>query len=310
MKKVKKPSVSVGIPTYKSGGNIVQLLKSIRSQTEQTYLLREIIIYSDGNRDETVTSCKRIKDERVRVIAARKRRGMAYGVKKLFSLYKGDIFLLLNDDIRIDDTSFLEKLIQPFLKNTSVGLVSGNPRPITPMSFVERANLSSFTVYDKFRYLINHGHNKFTCDGKCLALSRDFMNRLFLPKDEKEFGNVDIFFYLSCRSLHFDYRHVREAQCFYKLPSTVKDYIAWTTRNNATQHLLKKRFGDLITKEYRKPKATFLRLKIVEFIKNPLECLFVALTGFYCLKRAKSAKKWFSPTWEVVSSTKGSLTNV
>jgi hypothetical protein len=67
---------------------------------------------------------------------------------------------------------------------------------------------------------------------------------------------------------------------------------------------MRQQFGDLIDKEYRKPRIVFIYYLFLEFLKNPLGGLFLFVTGFYIRFAAKSYAKNFKQTWEVVTSTK------
>lgn len=300
---MKKPRVTIGIPAYNAEDNIKPLLSALLRQIKSEQG-REIIVYSDCSRDKTVARARKIKSDKIRVIEAKRRGGFSLGVKTIFEIFKTDILVLLNDDIKITDEHFIEKLIKPFQGNPRVGLVSGNPRPLKARNFIEEAIISSVNAYKKASYKIKNGDNNFTCDGKILGLSKAFAKSLTFPKDMAAMGNVDAYLYFSCLANGFRYINSKEAIAYYRCPSSFGDYLSLTIRNNSNFYLLRKTFGKLVDKEYEKPIFIFTWSLLTEFIKNPLGCLFIFLMRFYINLKAKMAANQFNKTWEVVRTSK------
>lgn len=297
------PTVTIGIPAYNCAGYIGTLLKALITQKENGFVLKEIIVYCDACNDGTAAAAKKIKDKRITIIDSQQRAGMARGVVEMLQNLKTDLFVLMNDDVWVNDDHVLAKVITPF-QDKKVGLVSGNPQPTKPLTFVEAAGVSTFRTYEKMRYQIDNGNNKFSCDGKFIVLSKQFVKSIQFPKDRKDMANVDSFIFFSCIKNGFLYRHVREAKIYFNFPRTIKDYLSWNSRNNSDQYILHKNFGILIDQAYYKPKGIYLRALLGESIKNPIGCALVFGLGIYCGHKAKSAEKWLSPTWDVVATTK------
>lgn len=295
-------SISVGIAAYNAQDNISALLKSVLSQ-KIINRVDQVIVYSDASLDQTVKEAKKVKNKKIKVIDAKKRQGFAHAVETLLSLNKSEIIILLNDDIKITDNNFLEKISKAFI-DKRVGLVSANPQPIRPQTFTEKAANSAFRVYEKMRYTIRSGNNEFTCDGKVLALSKSFIKSLKIPKSYRQIGNADSFLYFSCVTRGFKYEHVKRAVVKFKLPSTLKDYLSLTIRNNTDPYILKRRFGKVVEIEYRKPKLAFYYFGLIEFFKNPVGTMFIAIFSLYVKYKAKQVQKAFNPTWDIVLSTK------
>ena len=97
----KKLSVSVGIPALNEELNIKQLLTAILRQEEDSFVLREIIVVSDGSTDETVALAKSIKDKRIRVINA--------GNNQLLLFIMVDFFQLVFLDYNFDGFLYSDK---------------------------------------------------------------------------------------------------------------------------------------------------------------------------------------------------------
>src|SRR5258706_9031271 len=108
------------------------------------------------------------------------------------------------------------------------------------------------------KYSFKNGDNKYTCDGKIMALSREFINYLEKSKKDMFIGNVDITFYFACITGGFTYKNVKSAKVLYKNPDNVKDYIRWITRNEQSTPQMTEHFGKIVTHEQDKPKMIFL----------------------------------------------------
>ncbi len=301
---VNKAKTTLCITAYNSEANIKTLLFSLLKQNKFNSIVASIIVYSDNSSDATVMEAKKVKNKRLIIIHSKVRLGFAGVVKKLLKLSKTEIVVLLNDDIKIEDKDFITKLIKPFYKERNVGLVTGHPLPLKQKTFIEAAVISSINVYENMCYSLKGENNLYTCDGKILALSKEFISSIEFPKSIKDVGNLDTFLYFSCLTNDFKYRNVKNAKVFYRCPNNLKDYIKWYIRNNADKHLLLSMFGDIVSKEYQKPKAIYLKYALIEFIKNPLGCAFIFLSGFYINFKAKEYAKNITTTWDTVESTK------
>lgn len=304
-----KKTVSIGIPAYQSEENIGQLLKSLTLQSEHQFKIIEILVYSDGNTDKTASKAMEVKDrkKRITVINAKKRMGMSHGFKHMLKKAKGDIFVLLNDDILIKNKNFVKEIVQPFLKDEGVGLVSGNPQPLSPKNFIQKAGISTFRAYERTRYSFSNGHNKMTCDGKALALSRNFWNKIKFPRDNASLGNVDAYLYFSSLTADVKYRHARRANVYFEFPYTSAEYLKWTSRNNSNKFILRKQFGSIVDTEYRIPIVNHIQSLIIESAKNPIGALYMYIVGIVARNRAQAISQNFNPTWEVVTTTKKRL---
>ncbi len=308
--KKNKYSVIIGIPAYNSEDNIVDLLRSIFAQSQKNYFLKYVFVYVDASKDHTKDILKNyeIKQKRLKLFLSNKRRGMAFGLRYMLKKSDSDIFILLNDDILLKSKTVIDDLVTPFRFNSKIGLVSGNPQPLPPKNFIAKAGVSTFRAFERTRYSFRNGNTKWTCDGKILALSKNFKKSLKFPKNNSSMGNVDIYLYFSCLYNNFKYLHVRKAKVFSEFPDNVKDYIQWTTRGNTGKIIMKKKFGSIVEKEYHLPIIKHLQSLVLEFLKNPVGAGFIFLVGLYSKYNAISYSRNFLSTWEVVKSTKGKLT--
>ncbi len=297
--------VTVGIPTYFAENNIKNLLKSLLNQKGNNFQLTKIIVYYDQSGDNTLKKVKELIDKKIEIVDGKTRQGFAQGVKKIISMNKSDILLLLNDDIKINDREFIFKLIQPFNLESNIGLVCGNPQPLEPISFVDKALSSRLKASEHLSYKVKNGNNIFSCDGKILALSKKFIQNLKLPKNNFEIGNVDAFLYFACITSGFRYFFVRNAYVYYRNPTTLSDYSKWISRNNTQKYILHKNFDvDLINKEYTKPKRLLISTVLKQLIINPVGFLFIFSIEVFNIIKARNLLGNLTSTWEIVETTK------
>lgn len=299
-------SVSLGIAAYKTGSGIVPLVRALLAQKQGAYILDKIYVHIDGDEDETfalVTEFSQ-KNPNVVVMQTLPRKGFANAFITLMQKPQSNVTILINDDIKVEDGHLVEKLIKPFYEYENVGLVCGHPEPLPPVSFVDRAITTSHFAWDTMRMHMQQGHNAFTVDGKIMAMSKSFIEKVDIPKNLADMGNVDAYIYLECKRLGYTYKYVRDARVAYRNPTTVAEHFKWGIRNNANQHRYKKKFGSLVKEKYEKPKLLYISSLGGQFVRNPLGALFIFLSGFYIRGKSKSYAKNFNQMWSVLETSK------
>lgn len=297
-------TVSVGIPAYNAEENIAALLTSLETQKEVGFLLKSIIVYDDVSHDKTRQIVNSYPSSRVTLVSAQTRRGFAHAVHSLLTTSDADVMVILNDDVLIEGTHFFQKTIEPFITSSKVGLLCANPQPYQAQTFVERAVETGFRTFEKVKLRIRQGNNSLTCDGKTMHFSRAFIQSIPFPKDYSEMGNVDTFMYCICKENGFDYRFVRDAVVRFKNPSTIRDLVKWTLRNNDSMNKLRVRFGSVLESDLTRANAYFTKQKLAAFAQNPFGCLLLMGVTAYVSLVLQFSPTRFNTTWETVRSTK------
>lgn len=298
------PTVTLGIAAYNAEENIGHILQSLTTQYANTFRLEKIIVHVDGGGDKTSTVVKSFTDKRVELINTHPRKGFANAFVTLMNASTSDITILFNDDVLIEDSHLIEKLILPFYEYNNVGLVCGHPAPLPGITFVDKAITTSHLAWDTMRMQIRQGHNAFTVDGKIMAMSQSFMRAIEIPKDLADMGNVDAYIYLECQRLGFGFRYVRDAIVKYRNPINMQEHFAWGIRNNANQHRYKKKYGRFVSEKYAKPSLLYASSRSQQFFKNPIGALFIFVGSFYIRRKAKVYAKSFNQTWAVIGTSK------
>ena len=159
----------VGIPAYNEQANIANLLRALLIQKRRTFTLEKIIVSSDGSEDNTVQLVQAFKNSLIKVIANSDRQGQGARQNQIVKHCQADILVLINADMVIKDTKFLENLVTPVACGQA-DLVSANFEPLPPVGMFDRIIVAGLhykkRVYDDFR----NGNNWHTCWGAARAL--------------------------------------------------------------------------------------------------------------------------------------------
>ncbi len=299
VKKCKKNfRVSVAIPAFNEEKTIGQVLDSIFSQSQVGWVLSEILVYSDGSKDKTVVEVKKIKRRLIKVKDFKQRKGKSFRLNQIFKAFKGDILVLFDADIKIKGKNVITSIVKEFEKDDEVMLVGGDSRVFHPTNFFERAIYTSYYVYYKSREKLKEGNNVFACTGACLALRKSFAKRLVIPK---EVFSDDLYLYLICIKKGYKFRYAPRAKVYYKMASNLRDFLRQMFRSHpeAISLVYKKYFGDLVDKEFNRPRLFYLKTVTEIFVKNPLGTMYMIAIKlfakpFYFFLAKKYRLSWFT----------------
>jgi glycosyltransferase involved in cell wall biosynthesis len=300
--------ISVGIAACNAEANLEALLRAVLSQSEDEVEIEKIIVHSDQSTDRTVGIAQAFSDPRIVVIDNPRRAGFAASVRALIGAFTGDAIVLLNDDIRIPDNKFVEKMASPVFRD-GADLVGANMRPLPPRTFVERAFTLTCRVYERIRQSLSNPNSIFTCDGAALCLSRRMAGAIEFPRDGSclgysRMGNVDAFLYFLCARAGYRYLSAPPAVAWYRAPSTLHDYLARNIRNDSQNNILEQTFGPAVNAAFSIPANLYWRSVAIEGARRPLEAALVFVVGLYIRFKVRTAARNASPVWDVLPSSK------
>jgi glycosyltransferase involved in cell wall biosynthesis len=295
--------VSVGIAAFNAEANIREILRAVSSQRQEQVTVAEIIVHSDHSTDGTIAAARESADPRLRIVDSPEQRGFAASAGSMLAMFTGDALVLLNDDIRIQDDRFIEKIAMPIFQG-GADFAGANLEPLPPRTFVERASVSVFRVWERIRESLPQRDNVFTCDGAAMCLSARFARSIKPPSDPAQMGNVDAFFYFTCLTAGYRYAHAVDAVAYYRSPASLGDYLSRNSRNDSQRVLLERQFGSVVAASFRVRPVLYWRSVAVEAFRNPLVAVFVFIAGFYIRFKAQSTARNASATWEVLQSSK------
>lgn len=292
-------TVTIGVPAYNEGENIMFLINDIQKQKLSNVVLEKILVFLDGGNDNTAKKLESLQSKRVVIMGGKKRKGKAYGQNMIINQTKSDALVLLDADIRIEDPLFLEKILNP-IQSEKADLVCPRIQEITPKNFFESILFSSMQMKKKLYEAINNGNNIYTCFGRARVLSKKLYTKISFPEN---IIAEDAYSYLFCLSNNFFYRYINSTCIYYKLPDTFNDHKKQSTRFFNTQKQLFKVFGEQFVKRQYTISPLLLAKKNLEYIwNNP----FIA--GFYFIvvgyMKILSSFIRTQNKWEIAQSSK------
>lgn len=298
MSKTKHTTVTVGIPAFNEEANIGSLLDNLLKQKQEGFVLRRIVVTSDGSTDNTVALVKSHRDKRITVIDNKVRKGIAVRQNQLIDNTDTDILVLLDADIHIIDLKFLKKLITP-IKTKKADLSSCNYEALTPTTFVEKALKAGLYIKNNMFNNLQNGNNVYNCRGTARAFSK----RLYESFRFKNSVGEDMYSYLYTIENNYSFISVTNTKILLKLPSTVKDHFKQSIRFLQTEKRIKGIRQETIDKELYIPKMIFISNFLRSFFRQPVYTVAYVYIYFWAkLKARKHAA--IDKNWETVDSSK------
>lgn len=128
------PSVTVIVPAYEEEKMVGACLDSLK---ELDYPDLEVIAADDGSSDLTqqVMRSKLDADPRLRLVINETNEGKAMAMNDALLVARGEIIVVVDADTRLYSDA-LRFLVAHFVRNSEVGAVTGNPRPINRVNLL------------------------------------------------------------------------------------------------------------------------------------------------------------------------------
>ena len=104
------PTVSVVIPTYRGGNGLVELVRGLMNCNARP--LEIIVIVDDPDREALNGLLTEFSDPSVKVFLREGRQGKVSALNEALKLVRGDVVLFLDDDVRVDDPRFIDKVAE------------------------------------------------------------------------------------------------------------------------------------------------------------------------------------------------------
>ncbi len=265
---MKKPSVTIVIPAYNEEKSIYKVLKSLTSQKDSNYYLSDIIVYSDGSTDETVSIIKR-NFPRVIVYDYKNNLGKNKRINQIMKRNKSDIVVQVDDDIIVKSNQVVTSLINPIIKNDKVGISCAYHVALPQTTLAGKVAYFGFRFWDKARMMIGRQAIRYYCEGGMRAFSKSFCQVFRLPEDRAVSEDTYSFYFAVQNGYRVEV--AKKAKVYMDIPHSFFDYIRQMKRFfTATDNLENKFDTDLINK-YEVIKGT-LKIKafLYEFAKTPI----------------------------------------
>lgn len=294
-------NISVGIPAYNEAGNIKQLLQSVLSQKEDGFVLQEIIVMCDGSTDGTPEKVQEVQNahgaKRIKIHYDGKRLGKSARLDQIFRTFKGEVLVLMDADITINDKQLLSKLVakSDFVMDGIVGI---NATSLPADTFFERSLEASVHVMKFIARKWNKGNNYLAFKGCLLALDGTFARSLHMPAN---LVSNDAFLYFAAKNQGYLPRYLEKVYAFYKSPVTFADHLNQSSRHQNSRKELAKYFDVNWKKEYAIPRMILVMSTLKQLILDPVH--MISYLGIRLVTKLKRDKH-INSLWEVAVTTK------
>lgn len=297
---MKKKSLTIGIPAYNEESNISYLLSEILSQKNRNFVLKEIIIASDGSSDKTIEKVKELNSKKITIIEGKKRKGATYRQNQIIDRTNTDVLVLLDADISLEGDKFLDEIIKPFYSQKA-DLVSTRLLTMSAKNYLEKILAVSHEFKNSVFENYKKGKNIYTCHGAARAFSKN------LYKNFKFLNNAgeDAYSYLFAKKNGYKYVYTRKAICYIRVPSTIGDHKKQSVRFFNSIKFFEKEFGEKrVADEYSLDKKLAAKMLFASFVNYPIETLlYIPVVGVMKL-HSKVIKYEDNSTWNISRSSK------
>ena len=224
-----RESLSIGIPSYNEGRNILRLLRQINREREEYNLNILEIIISDDSDDDTPEIVEKHLDThnypfKVRLLHHPNRRGVAAAWNEIFREAEGDIIVLYDADI-ILSRGALKNLVEKLLSNEEYGIVGGRTEAIYLRGLAAEASYMVGKWLHEMR--IRYPDSQFTIMGRILAVKKNIVRNLHIPRHV-----IAVDLYLQCHICKMGYRvgYAEDAEIFFKPPQRISEMMSQILR--------------------------------------------------------------------------------
>lgn len=306
--KNKKFTVTVGIPAHNEEANIANMLNSVISQEQKSFVLERIIVILDGCVDNTEDVVREFmkKYPIMELIVDGKRIGKKERLNYLYDLNQSDFIFTFDADIILANNLVVEEMIKIFLNDDKTCLVVAHQIPIANKSFIGKIIYYHHVLWDKIRIPINEGDHIHNLHGAASALKKSFAYSFKYPKEVTSDAG---FLYLMAYK-KFGFKYAKNAQVFYKTPATLNDIRIQSARSIfIRKKQLADYFGEWIYGLYEIPFKYKVRGITAVFIFHPIYTLLTLTMGVFIRIFPKKDSLIQKGMWSPVVSTKNSSKN-
>ena len=295
------PSITIGIPAYNEEANIGVLIAAILKQETNGYILKNIIVCSDGSDDNTKKIVLDYHDNRIVFVDNKSRKGQAFRQNQIIEMANTDVLVLLNADILLVGKSFIATLIRPILSQKA-DLTSSGLSTTQPSTYLGRVFCMSFQVRNEMFDAYRLGNNLYTCHGAARAFSKPFYSKLRFQDSVAE----DAYSYLSCISQEYVYKYCPSARVLIKWPDNIQDHYRQSVRFFKSKNILASKFSsELINNSYFLPTKMVMTQVARFFRTNPLYAatyliIFIGISVITRLNKFESNNS----VWTISKSSK------
>jgi biofilm PGA synthesis N-glycosyltransferase PgaC len=230
-------TITIGICAYNEESNIGRLLHNILSK-QQLIPESEVLVVCSGCTDNTVKIVNEFekKDERIKLIIEKERKGKASAINHILSKAKGDVIIFISADT-IPTKNCFPKLISK-MEDKNIGVVCGKPVPINkPTSLIGKIVQILWTFHD--RVFVEAGKkDEIRHASEIFCIRRSIVNQIPV-----EIVNDDSYIALTAKKKDWKISYLPGAIVMMSGPKTIADYVKQRRRIIWGHHQVKKFTG-------------------------------------------------------------------
>lgn len=263
--------VSIIIPIYNDQVNIIDTIKSVKSQVHDEF---ECIIIDDGSTDSSREIIKQHieEDERFTYIY-QSNKGLSSARNKGLSLARGNYIQFLDSDDLISQTKIYDQ-ISFFQKNRNADIVYCNYQYFNSENYYWNENKLKIQIGKSFLTdLILYWGTSFSIPIHCMLIKKNFLEMFYIKFDETLPAKEDLDFHLQCALRKVNIQFINSIDAFYRVSG-----------NSMSQNMTRMTLGGIIIN--RKLFSTQLPLKIKLLFIIQLSNVFTT-TFISLIKRKK-----------------------
>lgn len=299
---MKKVNLTIAIPAYNEANTIENILYAIFSQNDKKYNLKNVFIYNDGSDDETSTNLYRLKKryKKITIKNYKVRKGKNFRLNQMFKEINSNILVILDADINFSGKDYINKLINPLIKNKKIIMSASCSVPLRPSNFLGKLVYQSFINWDYIKANFNQKDNVHNFGGQATAYKKGFYKKLKIPSSISE----ERYYIYNMAKKVDGFHYNKEAITYFWPVSTLTDIVNLTHREFGNENSeIYQSLGIDTQGEIRIPIKNKVRGILEAFWESPFYAP-MALVLNVLLAHARPKKVSTKKYWEISTSTK------
>ncbi len=294
----KKLTLTVGLPSYKSGPSIIETVKSIRASEGVDNF--KIMISVDGPTMDKEIENKLMEMEGVQIIHNEERHGQTARNKQIAELAETDLLIMTQDDVKFEPDA-VRKIVKAFQDDFELTMVAPKIEPLPPETFFEKVIHIGTSIVYRVTKKWSKGDNYLASIGRCLAYRTEMVKKFEI---DRKIINCDAYYYFENKRLAGNFRYIDDAIVYYRSPQNLDDHLKQVRKFVVSEKELSRYTIMDLNNEYRMPRAAFFLALLSEFFIHPILSISYIIVSIYSRTRSKKFYKEVTRFWEVDPSTK------
>ena len=297
----KKTTVTVAIPAFNEEKNIDGILQSLLNQNTSSFHFQHILIYSEASTDLTHQKVRdwSKKNPIVKLKAGKTRKGKYLRMGDMFRENTSDVLIVLDADIVLKGTRFLEEIVKVIYKDSLAMMVAAHQVLLQPKTVIGKILHANFLLWDLVRWSVPNYDNANNFYGSATAFRGSFAKTIHVPS---QLSDPHLYIYLLADKVK-GFRYAQQAEILQQPISTWKDFNKFLDRTlGKKDEELEKMMGVNSETVHLIPWKYKMRGILKSFRLQPLYTIPALLLIVYMKLRPKKTDS--TAIWQIVSSTK------